>query len=385
MFRIVSQPGARSRAQRVAIAGAAGVFTIFLLWLRAPDGFRSPQFWAEDATVFWLQQYLYGWHAVFIPYAGYLHLAPRAVALLASACSPEYAPRLYALAAALLTAWTAATIAAAIQPAWMGFLFGCALVLPQLPTGEIFMNITNIQWILAPGLAAVVMSRSSEMPILRRNGLVFAAVSSFTGPFSVMLAPLSAIRLWKTRDAVSIVALAGALTQFAMLLFLRTAAAATQQSDYAHLAWTVMLRAFPPDMWTVLATAVLFAVACIVASGRRLRLGLIMLAALVLAGTIVNFAGQPFAFDGIGNGPRYFYVPALVGYWCAISLLFTRKGALVGMAWLLLMCATYPRGAFRRPALIDQHWSSYAGSIGNHEVVVPINPPGWKLDIPAKK
>ena len=37
--------------------------TIALLFARAPDALRVPQFWAEDAVIFWSQQYERGFLA----------------------------------------------------------------------------------------------------------------------------------------------------------------------------------------------------------------------------------------------------------------------------------------------------------------------------------
>jgi len=58
--------------------------TVALLFARAPDALRAPQFWAEDAVIFWVQQYEHGLLGSLLrPLAGYLHVMPRLIAALA--------------------------------------------------------------------------------------------------------------------------------------------------------------------------------------------------------------------------------------------------------------------------------------------------------------
>ena len=55
--------------------------TVALLFARAPDALRAPQFWAEDAVIFWVQQYEHGFlGALLRPSAGYQHVMPRLIA-----------------------------------------------------------------------------------------------------------------------------------------------------------------------------------------------------------------------------------------------------------------------------------------------------------------
>src|ERR1019366_3849487 len=108
-----------------------------LLAFRAPDAFLTPQFWAEDGSLLWLDAYRDGVHAIFKPYAGYLILAPRLIAQIASWFNPAAAPSIYLYAAVLLTAWSAATVAAVMPNPWMGLCFAVALLLPPMPDGEI--------------------------------------------------------------------------------------------------------------------------------------------------------------------------------------------------------------------------------------------------------
>ena len=50
-----------------------------ILFLRRPDQFHHPQFWAEDGF-FYERHLANGWHTLVESYAGYLHTLPRLIA-----------------------------------------------------------------------------------------------------------------------------------------------------------------------------------------------------------------------------------------------------------------------------------------------------------------
>lgn len=57
------------------------LFVAILLLLRKPDLFANPQLYAEDASVFFRDQLVSPWTAVFLPYNGQFHFVPRLIAL----------------------------------------------------------------------------------------------------------------------------------------------------------------------------------------------------------------------------------------------------------------------------------------------------------------
>src|SRR5260370_124194 len=72
------------------------------LFLKSPDAFLNPQFWAEDGAIFYAQQYGKLWPQISTPYAGYLHFIPRLFAWLLSPIPPLYLPLSYNLSALLI-------------------------------------------------------------------------------------------------------------------------------------------------------------------------------------------------------------------------------------------------------------------------------------------
>lgn len=110
----------------------------------------SPQLWAEDGTVFFMQARQFGGMSIIIPYAGYFHLMPR---LVAWSCvhlfSLEFIPTAYF--------WCANAIAIVTAAYWLNMRplpYSIRLVMAfslfVFPTeGEAFGTITNLHWLLA--------------------------------------------------------------------------------------------------------------------------------------------------------------------------------------------------------------------------------------------
>lgn len=121
--------------------------SIALLSLRInlPTGSIARYLWAEDATIFISQAQSLGLASLWQPYAGYLHLYPRLVALLASQFPLIYTPALF------FSGWLLAYIfafsilihralQAGIAPLPLAILVFLISIQPNL--GEVFFTIT---------------------------------------------------------------------------------------------------------------------------------------------------------------------------------------------------------------------------------------------------
>ena len=163
---------------------------IALLFARAPDALRAPQFWAEDAVIFWSQQYERGFLAsLLVPSAGYLHAMPRVIAALADWLPYPMHPAAFIAGAAVATGWTAATIAGLALPLPLAALLGVAVVLAA-PTGETFTNPTNVQWIMASAMPLIAATAPPAGRFARANQVAFVALSGLSGPFSILMIPI---------------------------------------------------------------------------------------------------------------------------------------------------------------------------------------------------
>jgi len=169
---------------------AAVWITIFLIRLRAPDVFTHPQMWAEDASLYWLQQYKYGYIMIIKPYAGHLQLLPRLAAQFASFFPYGWAPAVFGMWSVVVTAWAAATISTALCPPWLGLALGATLLLPPHPNGEVFGNITNLQWLTAPAMAVIAGTPPLSGRLGPINQVCFTVVAALSGPFAIFLVPI---------------------------------------------------------------------------------------------------------------------------------------------------------------------------------------------------
>jgi hypothetical protein len=184
-----------------------GIAAFGLLFLRRPDVLIDAQFYAEDGPIFYLGGLLEGGAGILHPYAGYIHLVPRLVALLEAAVPVAWAPTLANLFSFLLAAGLAAYIASdrlstILRSRMLRVVAGLILVL--LPaTHEVFGTMTNVQWLLGLYL---VLSVAQTNPVSKLQAVAdrtTLAVAALTGPMSIVIAPLHVIRLAFQRDRPS--------------------------------------------------------------------------------------------------------------------------------------------------------------------------------------
>ena len=168
-----------------------------ILFIRKPDAFLNPQFWAEDGTIFFKSALEDGWSSMLDRYSGYFHFYPRLISCLAVELFPiAYQPHIYNFAALLGLLFVVSHLF--VPRVNVSFRFVLALLLVLAPTGtevgvygsEAILVLTNTQWYLSLSLLLLLISR----PPKRWTGWVFDLSTllfvGFTGPFLVPFAPL---------------------------------------------------------------------------------------------------------------------------------------------------------------------------------------------------
>lgn len=159
----------------------------------------NAQFWAEDGAVFYAQAYNIGPRSIFEPYNGYLHLAPRLIALASQAVPTIWAPYVFSvvvcsvppLVAVVLLSSSAASMGnLRVRLAWAVLLIVC-------PNGfETYGNLSNLQWLIAIGMA-ILLARPAPKPGISQAVLLAASfIVALTGPF----APLYLWFTWVSRE-----------------------------------------------------------------------------------------------------------------------------------------------------------------------------------------
>jgi hypothetical protein len=129
--------------------------------------------------------------------------------------------------------------------------------------------------------------------------------------------------------------------------------------------------------WLSVLLFALYAVLGFDALRRRSFISVVMLAGgfVVVCSALYAFRANP---DAMVGGQRYFYIPSLTLLW-ALVLQPWRPGQLaVGIG----LAAFIPFAYDSRP-FIDYRWRESSRCIGTaHPCRVPINPPGWFIEIP---
>ena len=95
---------ARVAAGRRSAVLSCCLLVATLLFIKRPDTFLNPQFWAEDAVIFFKQAFEQGAWAFTNTYNGYYHTLPRLVALVGGCVPVLHRPAIYNYSACLLNA-----------------------------------------------------------------------------------------------------------------------------------------------------------------------------------------------------------------------------------------------------------------------------------------
>lgn len=374
-----------------------------LAW-RKTDAFLNPQFWAEDGTVFFQQAYGGGFESLWTTYAGYYHLLPRLIAWLATFAPFEIIPAIYNFAA-LLAMWSVVMMlhSPRLQLRWP-LAFSLPLVLVPHFTGEVFMNLTNMQWPLAILLLLTVLQ---EEPRSWRGFCADALILFWVGlstPLIVLTLPILFVRVWQRRSRWWIMesALALAVSALQVFAFWQQPTVLAASPSYQPSAWVELLG------WKTFGTFFL---------GRKLpyeySASLLLAVGIVLLGWMIwRLSGlaerHRLAFPGLAFGLatcvlaffkfrdavdllvpaaaaiRYFYIPWVMVCWSLIILLLEDRawGRWIAGALLLVILHSSLTTVFRAPPFQDYAWSSHAPALEAREHVwIPINPPGWRIKV----
>jgi hypothetical protein len=369
--------------------------TVALLFARAPDAFFAPQFWAEDAVVFWLQQYEQGFLASLLrPSAGYLHIMPRVIAALADWLPYQIHPAAFVAGAAIVTGWTAATIAGLALPLPLAALLGLAALL-AVPSGETLTNPTNAQWIMAPALPLIAAAAPPAGRFARANQVVFVALAGLSGPFSILMIPiwLWAVLSGERRDGLALVLaattfLAGAAQA---MVIVGTPETLDAPPDLLRAFWSVLLRAVtePFDANNGIRTFLIVSIALLLVAARgeyaRLRRVCMAFAGLLVLAVAWKFRTAPGWFGSPIAGNRYFQIPAVMIAFCAITLLFEQGIArLVGIAGCVVLAQHAGKRFVRVPNTdFSRVWMANSPEIGKRPLELRVQP-DWILRIPPR-
>jgi hypothetical protein len=405
------------RASRV---GAIGVAVLLVMAFRSGHALIAPQFWAEDATVFFREQIGHSLPLLARPYAGYLHFLPRMVAWLADMGAVRHAPLIYNLSAWLITS---ASITFAIvrleRHVPMMVSFAALLLVPA--GGEAIASLTNVQWYtqLALALLCLLPVVDQSGPYRRSGRLLVVAVLALTGPFSILvflvgagvLLAAHALRRsqlpWLSRPAAAwpapdlatwVVLAACAAIQMGCVMLSPPTSAAAPTGWMASLGLGllsllpihVFVENFLPTkawlvIWVFLAGG-LFLRRRIAWETRLLLLSLLAVAMLQIV-MATHLKSAP-ALAMIWWGDRYFVLGRSLFWmvaWCALANCLPdekRHEATALVLAFIALVSVCNINTLRKADFEDLHWSDHASMLGQPgQHVIPINPRPWTITI----
>jgi len=382
---------------RLAIAGAA----VLIIGLRKHDSLIHPQFYGEDGSLFFVEAAAHPWKAILEPYAGYLHLLPRLIAILGSALPVLWVPGFYAwcsLVVAGTVAWTVLSPRVCLPCAW-----AAPLALAAVPnSGEVYLNLCTLQFTLAVGLLAFVATEDPSSPAQKWGDVLWLLTLELTGPFGVLFVPLFVWRVWSRPSRWSFgflaLALGGAALQWWHLRGLLGPAAPyfwTALHEIAGMTPRFFLLGLPVSardhevLFAVLglALALFFAGLC----WQRRRT--VPDAWILLAGSLAVLLSSWYKcyhynwdLADAANGDRYFFPERVFLIWLGTILAYSSGiGVRRTAAALALVVLLADSPQFVYPAAPNLDWPLYSGPIQRGVPTrAPILPVGWYLVYPGR-
>ena len=421
-----SEPTVKSRNHSAALLTFMAVF-IFLA-AKSPDALTNPQFWAEDGTIFFQQQFEHVLPQLLVPYAGYLHLIPRLIAYLANALPYKDAPLFYNLSALLID--TGALLYFCRKSKFLAHGWIPVLVFMFSPSsGEIFGSLTNVQWFVQLALfAAVIFPFSHEKRAKSFGRQVFdnltILVMALTGPFSIIcLLVGGALRvehnlqirlnrngskyessLWdRLNHRALAIASIGAIIQVAYLLS-GTGRHNTHPFSISVVEELVLLATQQHMFGCILLPRgllllILLALGVVGLVRYRLRLSyraeacaaMLAFAYIQILAIACENTGLTIVDPFTMGGDRYF-VFAKIAIWMSVAAALRSKKEPNNVDLELLVPAALIYIAILNPSLLqrkplpDMHWRQLSKYLSAQRkgLAIPINPSSWYITVPPR-
>jgi hypothetical protein len=401
-----TQLATNSRKSLCVVLLAAAV----ILFLRRPDAFTNPQFYAEDGTIIFLQHYDIGFRALFLSCSGYLIAIQRLLASLIMTVVPySLVPLAFNIASVVVTLIIVASVYSPRIPLENKALFALAIVLVPHHSNEVFGNLACSQWIVAIGLVLLLIKKSPQSQFGKvsyqyARDITQLILFGLSGPFLLLFSPLFAWKAWERRDRHSFVILAVAGCCCGLQAFHILSAGLASATGDTQVTFSTMKAIFGTKLFgnlilgaeipydlnkTVLAACYVVTMALVVrissSKGHFVYYFLAVHCAVIL-GTIIKFRSASEALVPPANGSRYFYLPYLMLVWSLILGINHRdrwKSVFCKIALVVILLSSISTN-FRYQPFIDYKWKYYAPRIGKENLEIPINPKGWKMTVNAR-
>lgn len=395
---------------------AVSFLAALIVFSRRPDAFLYPQFYGEDGTVWYLQAYTLGlFHPLAIPYAGYFQTLPRLAADLAVLFPLRLAPLVMNLAGLVFQILPAPFLLSSRCAKWapLSTRILMAVAYLCLPNSfELDVSVTNAQWHCALIAILIVIAepaRTAGWPVF---DVFLLAISGLTGPFCILLLPLTIIMWFLRRQKwtlVQIAVIAVCCTIQSFYIFgagapsrIHTGLGASAKLFVDILAGHVFLEAIggtrdyvATHSFAFLLCAALIGCAalayCLAFARAEIKL-LVGFCLLIFAASLLNpkvsDTEPQWRILNLMYGARYWFFPTIALVWSLIWCATTdrNKSLVRWAAAILLFCMIF--GVFRDweyPAYPNRNFSAYAQQFENAKkgttIAIPEYPDGWQVKL----
>lgn len=382
-----------------------------MLVFRCPDAFTHPQFYAEDGKYFFADAYNSGWSSLGGRANGYFHLYPRLLANLGLSVGVPvlWMPPLFVGGTYLVYVVLWVYIFHRIPLSVPGRLFA-VLATALVPLGnETWMNLTNVQWTMSLLIPVIIWGDPSKRKWVAIVDGCLLTLACFTGPYALLIFPIllfQAIRERRTKRPTA------TWKMFAAIVALGAAACAISLGGYGSVSrtdpggpWMSFIGAVQYlffQLWypvlsvavshvpfvlqlllTVAALAFLRHVLGATGSWRSpFAFAVLALGGLYAGVTLISYRGDPGFLSPFDAGIRNFYLPAVLLTWACLHVPW-RTARRYAFAWTIVFIWFIAQTVLfiGRSRSVDMHWSEYATRFGTEKLTVPLNPPGWSMDI----
>jgi hypothetical protein len=396
----------------------AAILTV-ILFLRQPNHFLFPQFWAEDGPCWFADAYEHGAACLLMPHTGYLQTISRLGGLIASQVPLAMGPVIFLLLSLLAQlappAYLLSPLGEPICPSreCRAFLAYFYAAIPN--SWELHLNVTNAQTHLA--LLGVLMLLGGTPKSRFGLGAQLATMTlvGLSGPFSLLLTPIALWQWWQKRDWLAtantvVISLTALIQAISLVLSIHTRSPAPLGASVPAFArilsgevvmgsllgiritFGMMLRPFWKEDWIPCAIA-LFAIVIVLwairtgsdAFRKFTAYSAMLLAAALISPQVSMSSPQWEVLAFIMTGTRYFFIPMLA-WICALLVMSQNKHrALRYLAFILLGITsigivndwTCPR--FQHHEEFMQQAQLFDSAPPGTKIAVPINPEGWVL------
>lgn len=364
------------------------VLVVVLMASRRWDAFLMPQFWAEDAVIFFADAERLGYRSLPAQYAGYYNAAPRLVAWGGTSLPIAWLPTCYLVAALAFTCaavWCVVSAHADRSP-WERLALAATPMLVPF-SREILGVLTNSQWILCLAMTSAYIARAPRGALPWSIWVVMLALAMLSGPFALVFLPVAAIVAVMRRERWSSGLLAAQLAA-ALLTSYSLAAQPRASRDVTDFDWTlpngVMHVVQSNPMAALSASAlVIWLVLCAWQGVRHRHVALVSVAGcglMVCLATAVAGPAELFAAFPQGGG-RYLYVPWICAVWSAVRArpLMPRPALATLCVTSLVALASYDLG--RSP---NYDWPAVARCLEARPFCEATILPGWDIGLPGR-